>query len=1119
MTKHKNLNKRNTRKERNRKESHLNNTVKQVYNQVKDSINNNKNTNSNSIVNRLRINKTKLKKAIEHITRNYTSTRFQNLLIRIFLSNEINKNNENNKKQGVSGSRKINEKRYLAIRNHDILKICDDIVLSKANAITDANLIDKKLLFSNSALNTTDEDLKNFKVTSSNKTEYIASFQNTNIKTITIEHIKKLDFDVVSQMLSNKDNDNSNKSAISNKIKGDIKNDACTKKIKALDDTVVLEKSKIILPRISFKVVKVSNTNDYFYFLKNYKTTTTVSARKFLKKKRSKGKSNHSSSSSNSHPDTNNSYSSYDSDLIEVNRLLSNNNNNHTNKHHSNKTKYCFNSDSKKTRVIKASSPIIKKKFNNSICYFSNKQNIAKMKTNTIANDKQSHNDNINNNNTNKKKHLNNISLSLIEEKVTEDNNKDKTRNNNNNNNNHITDSSITESRERSSNSSAIVFSSNSSSSSPKKHGLLRKHIIGKFDNFLHQSMYLANKLSPLYTTPPNFDFQEFYKYLHQSIKNFIRSAKSTHSNSELINLNAQSSNYVKLFLDMLEYYKTMEREEERTKKINDICIYHYIDANGDEKSLEINSKDFGCLESTCYLNDAIVNFYLEYLINNKKGINKDYNKNCFNDECKEQCKNEDKEECKEDCKNTTNNSQVVSQAPLCFMNSTIKNSNWYDKSLNNDHKSALKFFNYNSLFYSTIISKSDISVYDIFEEFSGFNDKQIKNWKKAYNKFSFDFWIIPVCSSYHWYSLVVVNPSKMKNVLIEYKKIIDNKKSFSTVKEDVDMIYKKIFSKEEEIYIDNNGKSVENKEENNNNIKFNYDIKDIKDDILNNKENILNNEDSVNYHQNNECSTSKADILEDVKLVVFEILNKLDDKNIIDNNLSINNDKKLPSDSINNSDTSQLNVGVQINNDKEVIINYKDCNKSIKRVESEISDKINKSFKSYKSTINSVFSKTNILDKEYPTIIYLDSLYTSESKSEVVIRKYLYSEFIDKLKLNKISFSKEEIIDNFTTESEYKNFLSELSVMDFMLKTLHLVPCHYPNSPKQPNSYDCGIYLLEYIETLITKTEFFLKEINFKFKEANITNEECGTKRKDIQNIILNIASRNTINKNSDVK
>jgi Ulp1 family protease len=73
-------------------------------------------------------------------------------------------------------------------------------------------------------------------------------------------------------------------------------------------------------------------------------------------------------------------------------------------------------------------------------------------------------------------------------------------------------------------------------------------------------------------------------------------------------------------------------------------------------------------------------------------------------------------------------------------------------------------------------------------------------------------------------------------------------------------------------------------------------------------------------------------------------------------------------------------------------------------------------------------------------------------------------------------------------------------------------IKCINPNIPKQKNSYDCGIFLLEYAEIIMKNTDSIVNEITKKNENwSHIINaNDIYNKRENIMKIIKDIFKDN---------
>lgn len=174
--------------------------------------------------------------------------------------------------------------------------------------------------------------------------------------------------------------------------------------------------------------------------------------------------------------------------------------------------------------------------------------------------------------------------------------------------------------------------------------------------------------------------------------------------------------------------------DKEHISNINVNCYHNDADCNDKEKlnslckEYSIHSINLENLTSNSYINDQLINFFIDY--------------NIFSD--------------------------------------------------NNDNADSIdKFFNFTSLFYTSIYREesldkkfSDIitEINDLEEKnvkrltpyteyrlmkhpLTSYDKKQIRNWRKRVNKFSSNIWIIPINEKAHWSLVLVLYPDRIKNI------------------------------------------------------------------------------------------------------------------------------------------------------------------------------------------------------------------------------------------------------------------------------------------------------------------------------------------------------------------
>ena len=132
----------------------------------------------------------------------------------------------------------------------------------------------------------------------------------------------------------------------------------------------------------------------------------------------------------------------------------------------------------------------------------------------------------------------------------------------------------------------------------------------------------------------------------------------------------------------------------------------------------------------------------------------------------------------------------------------------------------------------------------------------------------------------------------------------------------------------------------------------------------------------------------------------------------------------------------------------------------------------------------------------EYPEIFYLDSIYNISPRRVIIILKYLFYEY-------------------------QKIYSIKCNMYYFFQHNHHKIEYYNPDIPKQDNSYDCGIFLLMYVELFLYNPNYFLKRVSKKYK-INIEDEPIKILNNNINdnnikdnNINNNIINDNNINNN----
>ena len=87
----------------------------------------------------------------------------------------------------------------------------------------------------------------------------------------------------------------------------------------------------------------------------------------------------------------------------------------------------------------------------------------------------------------------------------------------------------------------------------------------------------------------------------------------------------------------------------------------------------------------------------------------------------------------------------------------------------------------------------------------------------------------------------------------------------------------------------------------------------------------------------------------------------------------------------------------------------------------------------------------------------------------------------------------------------------SDSDILDVLKENSYFINSYLPTPPKQPNSYDCGIYLLIYAELFLYEPEFLLK--SFRDKQKTVLNwfspKFVENKREEIKRLIQEIRGK----------
>ena len=232
-----------------------------------------------------------------------------------------------------------------------------------------------------------------------------------------------------------------------------------------------------------------------------------------------------------------------------------------------------------------------------------------------------------------------------------------------------------------------------------------------------------------------------------------------------------------------------------------------------------------------------------------------------------------------------------------------------------------------------------------------------------------------------------------------------------------------------------------------NNNIK--------KDEMINSNiiENTLLENKNIDINKNIYCINNITSTQE-----IKHINTQLNQLNII------NNTKNEPESNLLNTNSQIQNSENQNNDNNETKINSlqnssKKNNLNIKIIKRYITLEIKKE----------ISIQLNSKDKlEYPEIYNLDSIFPSNPKAVMIIKKFLFYEF-------------NLIYPVFTGENKNSE------VKDCIKNYHYLIRDYTPKVPKQTNNYDCGIYMIIFAEMFLFDREmFFINGKKFKSLPEN---------------------------------
>lgn len=340
---------------------------------------------------------------------------------------------------------------------------------------------------------------------------------------------------------------------------------------------------------------------------------------------------------------------------------------------------------------------------------------------------------------------------------------------------------------------------------------------IDKFTKLLHIYNYNTNL-----KYPSNFDFKDFYKYIND--EEDMRRKEIHQINNYITFLEYKQQHHyddkfgVTKYIIYRDKYIEKKKKEEMNMIIIDLAEYNYINVNGRECSVSVNSKDILSLGDGQYLNDNIIDYYIEYLIHSQK---------------------KEKE-----------------------------------------------FFNFSPLFFSTLLG-SNMSDY---LDWNSYNRKQTINWKKAYNKFNFKFWIFPIVNNFHWSCVVIVNPLKIINCVMSL--ILEPKKN------EIETEKTKRISQEREGFKFNFNNSEKNELNNNS---------ELKGFEISFNQNIMTNESSSNFQSNIASELNLNDNLLTKTNISIKNYDSIGFNSNIDENRKIAEKNEFLEVNINNSNNAKI--------------------------------------------------------------------------------------------------------------------------------------------------------------------------------------------------------------------
>lgn len=270
----------------------------------------------------------------------------------------------------------------------------------------------------------------------------------------------------------------------------------------------------------------------------------------------------------------------------------------------------------------------------------------------------------------------------------------------------------------------------NSNYMTRSRNNLKNVNLLNNWDSYYSKgslSMSNANKIkSERYKS--NYTFYNLYVKA-QKVSNYINKLKSPSLNNDQQiskNLKLIEKKTFKSFIDAKidkkdAVYKNSDKNNissiidvktndlssnnsNKSNSINCIYEYQYKDINNKCCVYILDQKDLYKLNNKVFLNDQIINFYIQYCIDNSNDINQ-------------------------------------------------------------------KIINFTSLFYTKITMFIKNNLNNDFTKFNyqSYKDSNIYKWKKTINKFDASLWTIPINEYLHWSGILIVNPSKIENMINDY--------------------------------------------------------------------------------------------------------------------------------------------------------------------------------------------------------------------------------------------------------------------------------------------------------------------------------------------------------------